>query len=99
MACELHLVALCPCLKDGEGLPLALKFPQGLCRLLPLSDGLDALHIQGGVSPLHPGHIAVVNRLGRANKRLQLLVPFLERVSSSSAHPARVVSRSSFTRP
>ncbi|KAF0936113.1 hypothetical protein E2562_038779 [Oryza meyeriana var. granulata] len=72
------LVALSPCLDDGEGLPLAFECPQGFRHLLPGGEDLDALHVQGGAFPLHLGHVTVVNRLGCMGKCLQLLAPFLE---------------------
>ncbi|KAF0930950.1 hypothetical protein E2562_038269 [Oryza meyeriana var. granulata] len=76
--CELQLALLFPRLEDGEGVPLALEFPQGIRGLLPRCDGLDTFYVQGGVFLFHLGHVMVVNRLGHADKRLQLLAPFLE---------------------
>ncbi|KAF0921610.1 hypothetical protein E2562_009799 [Oryza meyeriana var. granulata] len=77
-ACELHLMALWPCFEDGEVLPLAQEFPQGIPCLLPCGDGLDAFRIQGRAFPLHLGHVAVVNHLNCSDKRLQLVAFFLE---------------------
>ncbi|KAF0930066.1 hypothetical protein E2562_027567 [Oryza meyeriana var. granulata] len=42
-------VCVCLCLEDGAGLSLFLELLRCLCGLLPCDDGLDTVHLQGGL--------------------------------------------------
>ncbi|KAF0888543.1 hypothetical protein E2562_014753 [Oryza meyeriana var. granulata] len=71
--------------------PRSLNKARGLGGLLPRGNGLDAFRTQGGVLPLHLGHVVIINRLGHTNERLQLLVPHLEMGLLGSKGGARLL--------